>query len=118
MNRGAKQRMGDSMRMRISRRSALTAAAAVVAFALVFVGGHYLCYGALPDARLSRSYFLLIALGGGVPTLLRLYRLGLVFIVGAQPGGLWIVRSRWRRIPFGPTCREACITPSSRSVSH
>ena len=77
------------MCLRTSRRSALTAAAAVAAFALVFVAGHYLCYGALPDARLSRFYFMLTALGGGVPTFLKLYRLGLLFIAGASAG--WIV---------------------------
>lgn len=36
-----------------------------------------------------RSYFFVIALAGGIPTLLHLYRLGLVFIGGASLG--WIV---------------------------
>ncbi len=73
----------------VSRRSIIAAATAVFAFALVFAVGHYVAYGVTPDSRLIRSYVLIVALLGGIPTLLRLYRLGIVFIAGAGIG--WIV---------------------------
>ncbi len=61
----------------------------MLVFGCIFVAGYYLTYASYPDARLIRSYFVVLALLGGIPVLLQLYRLGLIFLAGASAG--WIV---------------------------
>ncbi len=87
----------------ITRKSVLTAIAAVLTFAVIFVVGFYLTYGVYPDVRLWQSYVLAVSLLGGVPVVLHLFRLGLIFLAGASAG--WIVDCviSARMDPFQPT---------------
>jgi hypothetical protein len=75
--------------IRISRKSIAIAVIAVLGFSALLVIVYYLTYGAFPDGQLVRFYLVLVALLGGIPVLLHLYRFGLSFVAGASLG--WLV---------------------------
>lgn len=76
----------------------LTAMGATLAFGCIFAVGYYATRASLPepwragyyvDATVMRFYFGSVVVIGALPVLLRLYRLGLIYMAGAAAG--WVV---------------------------
>ncbi len=87
----------------VTSRSVLTAIAGVLVFVVIFVVGFYLTYGSYPDARLWQSYVGVVSLLGGVPVVIQLFRLGLIFLAGASAGWIADCVISTRMDPLQPT---------------
>ncbi|MBN1151669.1 MAG: hypothetical protein JXA58_00530 [Dehalococcoidia bacterium] len=83
--------------VKITRRSALTAIGAALAFGCIFAVGYYATRWSLPepwraryyvDATVARYYFGSVVVMGALPVLMGWYRLGLIYVAGASAG--WI----------------------------